>query len=674
MERQFAAAEHERRERPRPTARPGSGVSDLQLQRMVGNQGIGMLGRSGGSGGDGDGSSETFERRLDARRGSGVPLPDDMRSFMESRIGAGFGGVRLHADGEAAAMSRAVGAQAFTSGGDIYFGAGRYRPDTREGGRLLAHELVHTVQQGASPSQGPSAQASAGGARSGVIQRTEEDLNELHASDRLEFPEEQSRVATPNPTAPTPPTPLAPPGAASFAPLSGQALTDRRAHGMSTDSGPMIGEIETVLHPTGGANPACTPMPANFETTVATALSTSLTTDVPSLAPAAAPDPMAIATSTANVAMPIINTHYSPHAPSVSAASFMANVSRKSTTYADPIRNTDAALAEFLEWYAGARSALRTLTSDKCGMGRAWWVGFAGWLGGAGASWNAAPHNIRERSALYDTYNTSVTQGGRIQFGLGFRLTSIPHTVTHEAMHLFQHADLRTQVNLLPNLRSTRDIIIEGFAEYLARGVRDQVITALQAGPNPPFSSSQETTARQAAAYQHYFDRTVEIRDILYRHGQDGEEAIRRAFFLGEGWRFGLLENAAGDGSPIESDRAIPPPVDVRFGINSWTIIDPLPLAPITAYASTRSVARVAIVGRTDPTGNPADNQTLGQQRADAVQAQLVTDGVPASRITATSGGSAVQIPGGNAANRRATVTVTDTRNEFPGLPGPGRP
>ena len=38
-------------------------------------------------------------------------------------------------------------ARAFTLGQDIVFGAGEYAPDTGEGTRLLAHELVHVVQQ-----------------------------------------------------------------------------------------------------------------------------------------------------------------------------------------------------------------------------------------------------------------------------------------------------------------------------------------------------------------------------------------------------------------------------------------------------------------------------------------------------------------------------------------------
>ena len=383
---------------------------------------------------------------------------------------------------------------------------------------------------------------------------------------------------------------------------------------------------------------------------------------------------MALASETATEAMPIINSHYSPHAPSVSPGSFMARVSRKSVTFADPIRTNDADLAEFLSWYAGARPSVRSLTSNKCGMGRAWWLGFASWLRGPGSSWNSAPHDIRERAALFDTYLTSVTSGGLIQFGLAFPMHSIPHTVTHEAMHLFQHADLEAQVNRLQNLRSSRDIIIEGFAEYLARGVRDPIVTAIQAHMPPALSPAEETPARAAGSYPFYFDKAVEIRDILYRHGQDGEEAIRRAFFLGEGWRFGLLETAAGTGSPIETDRPLPGPVDVHFDTNNAALLDAAVLDPIIAYATTRSIATVEIVGRTDPSGAPALNHTIGQQRADAAEAYLIGAGVSASRISASSRGEADQIPGGNAANRRATVTVKDPRNIFPGLPAPGRP
>jgi hypothetical protein len=79
---------------------------------------------------------------------------------LEGRFGADFRGVRVHTDDRAAASATAFGANAFTTGRDIYFGAGKYSPSTQEGKRLLAHELTHVVQQ--SVGQQPSRTESAG--------------------------------------------------------------------------------------------------------------------------------------------------------------------------------------------------------------------------------------------------------------------------------------------------------------------------------------------------------------------------------------------------------------------------------------------------------------------------------------------------------------------------------
>jgi hypothetical protein len=101
----------------------------------------------------GDGSFEAspeLESHLAAHKGGGSPLPEDVRAYMEPRFGADFGGVRVHTGGEAAQLNRALSAQAFTHGQDIYLGEGRYGPDSDAGKRLLAHELAHTLQQGAS--------------------------------------------------------------------------------------------------------------------------------------------------------------------------------------------------------------------------------------------------------------------------------------------------------------------------------------------------------------------------------------------------------------------------------------------------------------------------------------------------------------------------------------------
>jgi hypothetical protein len=85
--------------------------------------------------------------------GSGEPMAEGTRRFMESRFGADFSDVRVHTDSETAASAEALQAEAYTSGRDIYFAQGRYSPETRESQHLLAHELAHTVQQSGVPAQ-----------------------------------------------------------------------------------------------------------------------------------------------------------------------------------------------------------------------------------------------------------------------------------------------------------------------------------------------------------------------------------------------------------------------------------------------------------------------------------------------------------------------------------------
>jgi hypothetical protein len=86
---------------------------------------------------------------LDNLRGMGQPLPPWLRASFESRLGRDLGAVRVHNSERAGQAARSVGALAFTHGADIVFGAGQYAPETTAGRRLLAHEIVHAVQQGA---------------------------------------------------------------------------------------------------------------------------------------------------------------------------------------------------------------------------------------------------------------------------------------------------------------------------------------------------------------------------------------------------------------------------------------------------------------------------------------------------------------------------------------------
>jgi len=74
----------------------------------------------------------------------GRPLPDRLRQSFESRLGSDLGGTRLHIDDPRPARLRAA---AYTIGRDIVLGPGQYRPETKSGRRLLAHELTHVAQQ-----------------------------------------------------------------------------------------------------------------------------------------------------------------------------------------------------------------------------------------------------------------------------------------------------------------------------------------------------------------------------------------------------------------------------------------------------------------------------------------------------------------------------------------------
>jgi len=80
-------------------------------------------------------------------RSPGQPLDPTMRGFMEPRFGHDFSRVRVHSDARAAESAESVNALAYTGGLHIVFGKGRYEPTSREGRRLLAHELTHVVQQ-----------------------------------------------------------------------------------------------------------------------------------------------------------------------------------------------------------------------------------------------------------------------------------------------------------------------------------------------------------------------------------------------------------------------------------------------------------------------------------------------------------------------------------------------
>jgi hypothetical protein len=95
-------------------------------------------------------SNSNLESKLNSSKGGGSSLSGNVKSEMESGFGTDFSNVRIHNDSTAVQMNKELGSQAFATGNNIYFNEGKYNPNSQEGKHLLAHELTHTLQQGAS--------------------------------------------------------------------------------------------------------------------------------------------------------------------------------------------------------------------------------------------------------------------------------------------------------------------------------------------------------------------------------------------------------------------------------------------------------------------------------------------------------------------------------------------
>ena len=80
-------------------------------------------------------------------RGAGQPLKDPIKEQMSAALCHDFREVRVHTGPEADELTHKLNARAFTIGSDILFAQGAYDPDTPEGRELIAHELIHVVQQ-----------------------------------------------------------------------------------------------------------------------------------------------------------------------------------------------------------------------------------------------------------------------------------------------------------------------------------------------------------------------------------------------------------------------------------------------------------------------------------------------------------------------------------------------
>lgn len=112
------------------------------------------LQRSGGGLLDGGRVHPAVSSQINAARGGGAPLESGLQEQMSQSFGHDFSDVRVHSDSLAGALAQSVQARAFTTGADIFFAGGEYRPGSASGRELLAHELTHVVQQRGTPTSG----------------------------------------------------------------------------------------------------------------------------------------------------------------------------------------------------------------------------------------------------------------------------------------------------------------------------------------------------------------------------------------------------------------------------------------------------------------------------------------------------------------------------------------
>lgn len=82
--------------------------------------------------------------------------PEEVKSRLGEKLGADFSNVRFHTGAGAVETADHMGARAYATGRDIYFGEGGFDPG------VAAHELVHTVQQGLVESAAPTVSAPTG--------------------------------------------------------------------------------------------------------------------------------------------------------------------------------------------------------------------------------------------------------------------------------------------------------------------------------------------------------------------------------------------------------------------------------------------------------------------------------------------------------------------------------
>ncbi len=125
---------------------PSPEASMADLQKIIGNRAVQRLIAQRA----GDDSYELDDKtagNIDQERGGGQPLDSQVQKKMSSSMGHDFSDVKVHTSEKSDTLNQQLGAEAFTTGSDVFFRQGNYNPGSADGQKLIAHELTHVVQQ-----------------------------------------------------------------------------------------------------------------------------------------------------------------------------------------------------------------------------------------------------------------------------------------------------------------------------------------------------------------------------------------------------------------------------------------------------------------------------------------------------------------------------------------------
>jgi len=97
--------------------------------------------------------SDPIKKAIDpATTSAGYSLSEETKNFFEPKFNYSFENVKIHTGSAAAKSAEHLKAEAYSYNDHIVFNEGNYKPGTKEGNQLIAHELSHVAQSKSNPS------------------------------------------------------------------------------------------------------------------------------------------------------------------------------------------------------------------------------------------------------------------------------------------------------------------------------------------------------------------------------------------------------------------------------------------------------------------------------------------------------------------------------------------